>query len=72
MFIREIAEQLPAYVPYQDDFAFFSDINCTTTSEYCQELKRFLEAFISGNAVLFMPGTVKFDYPKLVKLYDWL
>lgn len=71
-FISEIAEQVPARSPYRDDFVFFSSINYTTTSEYRQELKKFLEAFISETAILSMPDAVKAVYPKLVRLYDWL
>lgn len=72
IFIKEIAERMPAQSPYQADFVFFSSINFTTQSEYRQELKRFLETFITETAIPSMPDTVKNVYPKLVKLYDWL
>ena len=41
VFMRGIAEKLPAHSPYKADFDFFSAINYTTQSEYRQELKSF-------------------------------
>lgn len=72
LFIREIAENMPAHFPYKADFDFFSSINCTTQSEYREELKKFLEAFVLDPSVDSMPDVIKTVYPKLVELYDWL
>lgn len=72
LFIREIAENMPAHLPYKADFDFFSSINYTTQSEYRHELKSFLEVFISENAILTMPDTIKLCYSRLLKLSDWL
>ena len=38
LFIKEIAENVPEHWPYKADFDFFSSINCTTQSEYREEL----------------------------------
>ena len=72
LFIREIAENMPAHLPYKEDFDFFSSINFTTQSEYRQELKHFLEVFVFDPSVDSMPNIIKMVYPKLVELYDWL
>ena len=72
LFIRELAENMPAHLPYKTEFDFFSSINCTTQSEYRHELKSFLEVFIAENAILTMPDTVRLCYSRLLKLYDWL
>lgn len=58
--------------PYYKDFQFFSAINCTTLSEYREELKSFLEKFIISHAIFSMPDSVEEIYPLLVKLYGWL
>ena len=63
LFIKEIAE---------NDFDFFSSINCTTQSEYREELKCFLEVFVFDSSVDSMSDIIKSVYPKLVELYDWL
>ena len=67
-----VASLLPKNDPYNEDFQFFSSINCTTSSEYREELKSFLESFIIDHAILSMPENVKEIYPLLVKLYGWL
>ena len=38
-----VASLLPKSDPYNEDFQFFSSINCTTSSEYREELKSFLK-----------------------------
>ena len=58
--------------PYYEDFQFFSSANCTTLSEYREELKSFLEKFIISHAIFSMPDNVEEMYPLLVKLYGWL
>jgi len=72
LFIRELAENMPAHLPYKTEFDFFSSINCTTQSEYREELKKFLEVFVFDPSVDSMPDMIKTVYPKLVELYDWL
>ena len=71
-FIGDISKCLPKNFLYYEDFVFFSSINCTTQSEYREELKAFLERFISEIDILSMPDKIKVMYPQLVKLYDWL
>ena len=70
--INSVAKLLPKNNPYYEDFQFFSSNNCTTSSEYREELKSFLEKFIIDYAILSMPENVKEIYPLLVKLYGWL
>ena len=72
LFIKEIAENVPEHWPYKADFDFFSSINCTTQSEYREELKHFLEVFVFDPSAESMPNIIKTVYPKLVELYDWL
>lgn len=67
-----VTKLLPIDNPYYEDFQFFSSINCTTSSEYREELKSFLEKFIINHAILSMPDNVMNIYPLLVKLYGWL
>ena len=67
-----VAKLLPKNDPYYEDFQFFSTINCTTSSEYREELKLFLENFIISHTILSMPENVKEIYQLLVKLYGWL
>ena len=72
LFMREIAENIPAHSPYKADFDFFSSINYTTQSEYREELKKFLEVFVFDPSVDSMPDIIKTVHPELVKLYNWL
>lgn len=72
LFIRELAENMPAHLHYKTEFDFFSSINYTTQSEYREELKKFLEVFVFDPSVDSMPDMIKTVYPKLVELYDWL
>lgn len=67
-----VAKLLSANDPYYEDFQFFSSIRCTTSSEYREELKSFLEKFIISHAIFSMPNNVEEIYPLLVKLYGWL
>ncbi len=70
--IGDIAAQMPEGSPYREDFAFFASINCTTQSEYREELKAFLERFILETAIFDMPNPVKERYSKLAHLYKRL
>lgn len=67
-----VAERPSEDDPYYEDFRFFSAINCTTGSEYREELKSFLEGFIIGHGIFSLPEQVAEPYPLLVKLYRWL
>lgn len=67
-----IVNLLPYDNRYYQDFSFFSNINFTTSSEYREELKGFLENFIIEGGVTFLPEEAVKLYPNLVKLYSWL
>lgn len=70
--MASVTKLLSVNDPYYEDFQFFSSINCTTSSEYREELKTFLEKFIISHAILSMPDNIEELYPLLVKLYGWL
>lgn len=70
--MRRIENLLPHDNRYYQDFSFFSNINFTTSSEYREELKEFLENFIIEGGVTFLTEEAVKFYPNLVKLYGWL
>lgn len=72
--MQRITESLSETDQYYEDFRFFSAINCTTQSEYRQELKTFLEQVLSGNIPLLMEETGTHDdfAQSLEELYIWL
>lgn len=70
--MRCIANRLPHDNKYYDDFLFFGSVNFTTSSEYREELKRFLENFIIDNGVTFLSEAAIKLYPSMVRLYGWL
>lgn len=70
--IRKVLESLDEDDPHYEDFRFFSAINCTTQSEYRQELKTFLGQILNENAVLGDDGDQEDFIKDLENLYDWL
>ena len=66
--MQKITETMDEEDQFYADFRFFSAINCTTQSEYRQELKKFLEEFVIENG-LFVEGKFVED---LKALYCWL
>lgn len=70
--MSSVAERLSENDPYYEDFRFFSANNCTTSSEYREKLKSFLEKFIIDHGIFSMPDNAGEMYPLLVKLYGWL
>ena len=70
--MQRITESLNENDPYYEDFKFFSAINCTTQSEYRQELKTFLDQVLSSNIMLVI-STPQEDFTQdLERLYNWL
>lgn len=70
--MQRITETLIENDPYYEDFKFFSAINCTTQSEFRQELKTFLDQVLSSNIMLVI-STPQEDFTQdLERLYNWL
>lgn len=70
--IKKISESLSEDDPYYEDFRFFSAINCTTQSEYRQDLKTFLGQLLD-TAVVVEKCEHQQDFSEDLKnLYDWL
>ncbi len=70
--MQHISNLLPHNNCYYQAFTFFGSINFTTSSEYREELKEFLENFIIENGVNFLTEEAAKFYPNLVRLYGWL
>lgn len=66
----EIAAALGPEAPYYGDFRFFGAVNCTTQSEYRQELKNFLAPLLAGPAPV--PAVLRPYAQPLTDLYRWL
>ena len=70
--MQRITESLNENDPYYEDFKFFSAINCTTQSEFRQELKTFFDQVLSSNIMLLI-STPQEDFTQdLERLYNWL